>query len=145
MRLAGVDLEGVAREVVPGVIVWGDPLRIRQIVRNLVGNARRYGGPHPVLQVSARGDQVRISVRDDGDGLIPGLAGRLFEPLATGGASGSLGLGLSVSRQLARAMGGDLRFDRRSGWTVFELMLRRTGRPSTISSPAPSDLASIDS
>lgn len=88
-------------------------------------------------------DQIRISLRDDGQGLVEGLAGRLFEPLATGGASGSLGLGLSVSRQLARAMGGDLGFHRRSGWTVFELMLRRTGWPSTISTPARSDLTSV--
>ena len=50
-----------------------------------------------------------ILLRDDGPGLVAGLAGRLFEPLANGGASVSLGLGLSVSRQLARAMGGDLR------------------------------------
>ncbi len=139
--LAGVDLEGMTRQVAPGVIVWGDPLRIRQIVRNLVSNAHRYGGPHRLLDVSVDGDQVGISVSDDGDGLVPGLTDRLFEPLATGGASGSLGLGLSVSRLLARAMGGDLRFDRRSGWTIFELILRRTGRPSNIALPEISDLA----
>ena len=141
--LAGVDLEGVASEVEPGIIVWGDQLRIRQIVRNLVSNARRYGGPHRELHVEVHSDQIRISLRDDGQGLVAGLAGRLFEPLATGGASGSLGLGLSVSRQLARAMGGDLGFDRRSGWTVFELILRRTGWPSTISIPAPLDLTTV--
>jgi signal transduction histidine kinase len=143
--LAGVDLEGVAGQVAPGVIVWGDPLRIRQIVRNLVSNARRYGGPHRRLDVAVQGDQVHISVCDDGDGLVPGLANRLFEPLATGGASGSLGLGLSVSRLLARAMGGDLRFDRRAGWAVFEVTLRRTGLPSTVSPTDPSDLASTGS
>ena len=143
--LAGVDLEGVALHVVPGVVVRGDPLRIRQIVRNLVSNARRYGGPHRLLDVAVQGDQVQISVRDDGDGLVPGLADRLFEPLATGGASGSLGLGLSVSRLLARAMGGDLRFERRSGWTFFELTLPRTERRSAMSSADPSDLASTGS
>jgi signal transduction histidine kinase len=142
--LAGVDLEGVIRTVEPGVIVWGDQLRIRQVVRNLVSNARRYGGPTRELHVESRSEQVRIAVRDDGQGLVPGLAGRLFEPLATGGASGSLGLGLSVSRGLARAMGGDLRFDRRSGWTVFELILRRTGWSSiaAISASDPTTVAS---
>ena len=142
--LAGVDLEGVIRKVEPGVIVWGDQLRIRQIVRNLVSNARRYGGPNRELHVESQRELVRISIRDDGQGLEPGLAGRLFEPLATGGASGSLGLGLSVSRGLARAMGGDLGFDRRSGWTVFELILRRTGWPS-ISVLAPSDPTTVAS
>jgi signal transduction histidine kinase len=141
--LAGVDLEGVIRTVEPGVIVWGDQLRIRQVVRNLVSNARRYGGPTRELHVESLSDQVRIAVRDDGQGLVPGLAGRLFEPLATGGASGSLGLGLSVSRGLARAMGGDLRFDRRSGWTVFELILRRTGWSSI--STVPSDPTAVAS
>ena len=138
-----MDLEGVARQVEPGIIVWGDQLRIRQIIRNLVSNARRYGGTQRELHVKVHHDPIRISVRDDGQGLVAGLAGRLFEPLATGGASGSLGLGLAVSRQLARAMGGDLEFDRRSGWTVFELILRRIGRTSMISVPAPSDLTSV--
>jgi len=143
--LAGVDLEGFVRNVVPGVIVWGDQLRIRQIVRNLVSNARRYGGPTRELHVEVHRDQVRVSIRDDGQGLAPGLAGRLFEPLATGGASGSLGLGLSVSRQLARAMGGDLGFERRSDWTVFELILRRTGWTSPPSVSSPADLSSVAS
>jgi signal transduction histidine kinase len=143
--LAGVDLEGFTRQVEPGVIVWGDQLRIRQIVRNLVSNARRYGGPTRELHVEVHRDQIRVSVRDDGQGLVTGLASRLFEPLATGGASGSLGLGLSVSRQLARAMGGDLGFDRRSGWTVFELILRRTGWASTNLANKPSDLTSVGS
>jgi signal transduction histidine kinase len=141
--LAGVDLEGFTRHVEPGVIVWGDQLRIRQIVRNLVSNARRYGGPNRVLHVEVHHDQVRVSIRDDGPGLAAGLAGRLFEPLATGGASGSLGLGLSVSRQLARAMGGDLGFDRRADWTVFELVLRRTGWASSAPVDDPSSLSRV--
>ena len=141
--LAGVDLEGFTRHVEPGVIVWGDQLRIRQIVRNLVSNARRYGGPTRELHVEVHREQVRVSIRDDGPGLVTGLAGRLFEPLATGGASGSLGLGLSVSRQLARAMGGDLGFERRAGWTVFELVLRRTGWASTSPVDAERDLSSV--
>lgn len=143
--LAGVDLEGFVRNVVPGVIVWGDQLRIRQIVRNLVSNARRYGGPTRELHVEVHRDQIRVSIRDDGPGLATGLAVRLFEPLATGGASGSLGLGLSVSRQLARAMGGDLGFDRRSGWSVFELILRRTGWIATPALQPPLDLSIVGS
>ena len=143
--LAGVDLEGIIRRLEPGVIVWGDQLRIRQIVRNLVSNARRYGGTTRELHVEVHRDQIRVSIRDNGPGLVAGLAGRLFEPLATGGTSGSLGLGLSVSRQLARAMGGDLGFDRRAGWTVFELVLRRTGWVATNSGDMPSDLTSVGS
>jgi signal transduction histidine kinase len=123
--LFSLDLEGVVVEKPARIAVRGDALRIRQVIRNLVRNARRYGGPSHKLVVAAERGNVRISMRDDGDGVSPDLQARLFQPLATGGSSGSLGLGLSVSRSLARAMGGELSFHRRDGWTVFDLVLRR--------------------
>lgn len=125
--LSSLDLDGVVVENPGGLVVRGDALRIRQVVRNLVRNARRYGGSSRKLSVVADSREVRISMCDNGEGLAPDLQDRLFQPLATGGASGSLGLGLSVSRSLARAMGGELSFERRQGWTVFDFVLRRAG------------------
>jgi len=125
--LSALDLEGISVQVPEGTIVRGDTMRIRQIIRNLVENARRYGGDRRVLRVVAGDGDIRVRVRDDGEGLPDDLVEHLFQPLAHGGASGSLGLGLSVSRELARAMGGELSFDRCEGWTQFELVLPAPG------------------
>ncbi|MFP3914524.1 MAG: sensor histidine kinase, partial [Actinomycetota bacterium] len=91
--LAALDLEGVGVDVPTGLVVRGDALRIRQIIRNLVENARRYGGRRKALRAKVEERQVLVSVRDDGEGISSELAERLFQPLASGGASGSLGLG----------------------------------------------------
>ena len=56
-------------------------------------------------------------------GFFP-IKEHLFQPYSHDGKSGSTGLGLFVSRDLARAMDGDLRYERRDGWTVFSLELR---------------------
>jgi PAS domain S-box-containing protein len=92
--------------------VWADPVRLRQVLRNLLTNAGRYGG-RSVEVVSRRDlDRVSICVSDDGPGIPPEDWERVFEPYAavsgTRGLTGSVGLGLTVSRQLARLMGGDL-------------------------------------
>lgn len=71
--------------------------------------------------------KVVISVADSGPGVPNAIRERMFEPFAHGGASGSLGLGLAVARDLARAMGGDLRYSRSDGWTRFDLVLRQAG------------------
>lgn len=82
------------------------------------------------LRVSVRrsGDEVCIGVADNGPGLSPELRGRLFTPLATGKAErGGAGLGLSISRALVRASGGDLTVDEGPlGGAEFTLRLRTT-------------------
>jgi len=105
----------------------GDPNRVRQILRNLVENARRYGGGHIEIEVMPDGDRIRVEVRDDGSGVPISVLDRLFEPYqqfaAVAGVTESLGLGLSVSAQLAKLMQGGLTHERRGGWTVFSLFL----------------------
>jgi signal transduction histidine kinase len=108
--------------------VWADPLRLRQIVRNLLTNAARYGGDKVWIEVTDRDDQVVVAVVDDGDGVAPRLASRIFEAYERGHESGtkqpgSVGLGLAVSRRLADLMGGSLEYRRRDGNTRFELSL----------------------
>ena len=125
--LEGVDCGEMKVAVEPGLIIRGDRLRIRQILRNLIRNSVLHGGDDRRLSAELIGSEVVIAVADDGGGVPEAVRERLFEPFAHGGASGSVGLGLCVSQELAHAMGGDIRYVRRDGWTVFELVLRAGG------------------
>ena len=109
--------------------VWADPLRLRQIVRNLLTNASRYGGKRIWLEVSDRDDEVVITAFDDGNGVPGHLEQTIFEAYESGhdhavrAEPGSVGLGLAVSRRLAELMDGSLGYLRRDGCTGFELAL----------------------
>jgi PAS domain S-box-containing protein len=95
-------------------VVEGDPERIRQIVLNLLTNALKYTatGGRVVLSWELLAEDAEITVRDTGCGIAAEYVDRIFEPFVQL-ESGSLpaagfGLGLAISRELARAMGGDL-------------------------------------
>ncbi len=104
---------------------WADPARARQIVRNLVSNALRCGGKQIGILVRRREGHASSCVCDDGPGIPEEHRIAIFEPHRQGGqpASGSLGIGLHVSRTLARAMGGDLVYRYEGGSSVFEVLL----------------------
>lgn len=95
-----------------------DPLRYRQVLRNLLINAERHGGEHIQVQIESRGRWVVVTVRDDGDGLSPDSA-EIFDESPT--EFPGHGLGLWISRKLTEAMGGTLTYERRDGWTAFEM------------------------
>lgn len=119
---------------------WADPIRSRQIIRNLLTNAVRYGGGEVVVEAHEDGPQVTLTVRDNGDGLPPSEWERIFEPYQRAHEQptqpASVGLGLTVSRQLARAMGGDLVYRSDKEGSVFELSLPVPERePSGSSAP----------
>ena len=102
--------------VVPeGLTAFADPDRLAQIIANLVANAERHGAPPYVLEVSpAEGETVAIRVSDHGSGVPPEFVPYLFERFARGDQSGSgegSGLGLAISQGLARAQGGDIRYE----------------------------------
>ncbi len=107
--------------------VEADPLRSRQIIRNLLNNAFRYGGSSVWVGLRTEGRYVRLWVSDDGDGLQEGEDRLVFEPYYTARQTpsqpGSVGIGLAVSRQLARLMGGEVTLHRTEGRTVFTLIL----------------------
>jgi signal transduction histidine kinase len=109
----------------------GDPSRVRQILRNLLTNAERYGGPEVVATVSCAEGEVYIDVIDDGPGLPTPEWERIFEPYhrahESPGQPGSVGIGLAISRQLAELMGGGLEYHHRDGRSVFRLRLRAAG------------------
>lgn len=114
----GVDLPTIAP---PEVLA--DPKRVRQILRNLITNAERYGGTSRRVIAGADDGHAWLEVRDDGDGIPDEEASRIFEPYVTTGVGGSVGLGLSVARQLAELMGGSLEYEYISGESIFRLSL----------------------
>lgn len=111
----------------PDLPVYADTTRLRQILRNLLENAVRYGGEEVTLDAVKYGHQVTVLVSDNGD-LAESDIERIFEPyeqtedVAKEALSG-VGIGLYVSRLLARLMGGDLDCVREDGWTRFRLWL----------------------
>jgi signal transduction histidine kinase len=115
-----VNIEGDAE-------AWADKLRTRQIIRNLLTNASRYGGEAVRIEISERQGLVSIAVFDSGSGIRTLDAEHIFDPYFRSqkgeSRTDSVGLGLAVARQLARIMGGDLEYQRREGWTCFELTL----------------------
>lgn len=127
--LAGLtSVDGKEIEVVGGRgKVWADPSRTRQIIRNLVTNAIRYGGHRIRIEAIEAGALTTLTVRDDGQGLDPTVRERIFEPYQRAHdvptQPSSIGLGLTVARQLARLMGGDLVYRSSDGGSVFELTL----------------------
>ena len=100
----------------PDVVAWADPDRVRQIMVNLVMNAVKYtpqGGGTITLTCEASGDAVVVRVADTGQGIPHDRLESIFEPFVqlTAGLAerrGGVGLGLAISRDLARAMSGDL-------------------------------------
>ncbi len=104
-----------------------DPSRVRQIVRNLVTNALRYGGGDVSVGISRSNGHVYVDVGDDGAPIPPKDAMRIFEPYqrlrGSASAPGSIGLGLTVSRALARVQGGDVEVLREGNRNVFRLSL----------------------
>ncbi|MBL8991084.1 MAG: response regulator [Phycisphaerae bacterium] len=96
-------------------LILSDPIRLRQIVVNLVGNALKFtdGGAVRVALAAEPGDVLRIDVADTGIGMEPAETDRLFRPFTQADASitrrfGGTGLGLTISRALARMLGGDI-------------------------------------
>lgn len=102
-----------------------DPARVRQIVRNLVINASRYGGSSVEVLVEASPPVVRVC--DNGPGIPAAEWDRIFNPYeqvaGTEAARGALGLGLAISRQLAEIMGGSLEYRYTEGRSEFILSL----------------------
>ena len=113
------------------VSVLADPLRVRQVVRNLVSNAGRYGGSKVAIAVGSDAGVGYIEVRDDGDGIgsadPESIFGAYVSAHEPGTQAGSVGLGLTLSRRLARMMGGDLTYRRVGRETAFRLELPAAG------------------
>ena len=116
------------------VAVLADEDKTRQILLNLVTNALKHTPAASSITVSvSRGtrDRVHLDVADNGPGIAPERLERVFEPFVQAGGAlnrpvDGLGLGLTIARELARGMGGDLTVASKTGkGTTFTLSLRR--------------------
>ena len=120
-----------AVDVPEGIFAFADPLRFRQIVRNLLTNARRYGGETVTIQAGKNKGIVYIRVIDNGPAIAEHEREGIFQPYVRATSDralpGSIGLGLPVSRRLARLMGGDLVY-RYDDCSVFEISLPAAAR-----------------
>ncbi len=108
----------------------------------MVTNALAYGGEHVAIDLSNDGETVTVTVQDDGPGVPDMIVPRLFEPFLDRSDSSptmpqSVGLGLAVSRELARRMGGRLSYHRENGRTTFRLELPARADPDSRSLAVP--------
>jgi signal transduction histidine kinase len=98
-------------------VIRADARATQQILLNLAMNALKYGREGTVVRIEAAVEDRRVAIRviDESDGIQPDQYDRIFEPfvqlpLTGDGGTGrhGVGLGLAISRDLARAMGGDI-------------------------------------
>jgi signal transduction histidine kinase len=105
--LAGLDVAVLDDDSVGSVAIVCDEGHAHQILLNLFTNAAQAAAAHVRVKLSRVGTHVAVAVSDDGSGVSPSVAERLFAPFVTTKQRGA-GLGLSASRRLARENGGDL-------------------------------------
>jgi len=155
-------IEGVAQIVAPAAskkglnlaafvdpalppLVMGDPVRLRQILFNLAGNAVKFTQTGRVALFAERAtdtegrNRILVRVADTGIGIAPEVVGRLFKPFTQAESSttrrfGGTGLGLSITRRLVELMGGRIGVDSQVGqgstfWIELPLEAAETANP----------------
>lgn len=131
---AGLDLTFVeADKGKPRPSTYTDPHRVRQILQNLISNALKYTPPRGHVRVrvdfpdttDSPGPWARISVTDTGVGIPDGERDRIFDEFhrVPGTAAGGHGLGLAISRRIARLLGGDVTVQSAGEGSTFTLSL----------------------
>lgn len=114
---------------VPPLLAWVDPVHLLQVLGNLLGNSRKYGGPHAWVTARSMGRHVELLVEDDGPGVPPDFRPSLFERYSRaaevrGGRHRGSGLGLYIVRDLVEANGGTIEYvDSERGGAGFRILL----------------------
>jgi two-component system cell cycle sensor histidine kinase/response regulator CckA len=128
-----VTIEGKLDPLLPTII--GDANRLEQVLVNLLSNAldalKLVRPPRRLIVDSFlddTGGRVCVTVTDNGPGIAPEIAQRLFRPFATTKGAKGTGLGLYISRQIVREAEGELDVVRRDAGTQFLLWLPTTGQ-----------------
>ncbi|WP_299051366.1 HAMP domain-containing sensor histidine kinase [uncultured Nocardioides sp.] len=124
------------------LVVVGDPLRLHQVVTNLLTNARKYTPPGSTVTARAAQEDGRVvlAVHDDGPGFDPDAAAHAFERFARGDPArvraGGVGLGLALVEAIVEAHGGAARLESQPGDTTVSVTLPATasvaGAPTTV-------------
>ena len=116
----GVVLDAAYRKQ-PPVRVWGDPVRVRQVLLNVVGNAVKYNRPGGVVRIESAvlATAVQVQVADTGLGMTRDQLDHLYEPFnrlgrERGGIEGT-GIGMALSRQLLELMNGAIAVESKAG------------------------------
>jgi signal transduction histidine kinase len=116
-RSSGTELSAHLPE--DAVVGSWDRLRIEQVLANIVSNALKYGPGKPVqVSLEVDGALARLSVKDEGIGISPQDARRIFDRFERAVPTqnyGGMGLGLFITRQIVEAHGGDIRVHSRPG------------------------------
>jgi signal transduction histidine kinase len=140
LKLGVVDLDVLLARILTGIerpvrlsmsvgelgLCIGDPIRIRQIIRNLIRNANRFAVSKIEVSAVRTRDLTTVEIVNDGEPVPAGVIGKLFDPFVKGSNPGqpdTLGLGLFVSRDLAIRMGGALSYSYIRGKVMFSLSL----------------------
>jgi signal transduction histidine kinase len=125
------------------VELTADPIKLRTILRNLVGNAAKFTAEGEIVVTIAREtDGTRFTVRDTGCGIRPEDLAVIFEPFRQADGSmtrryGGVGLGLALARKMARLLGGDLEVESQVGaGSTFLFRLPHAGADTARPSPS---------
>lgn len=133
--------------------VFADRLRVRQIIRNIISNADKHGGPNVTIRGGPSGDRYRLDVIDDGPGVTTAISSRLFERFVHEGDSAltknSVGVGLSVAQALAIGMDCRVEHTQQPGETIFSIDIPLSAREVATNMDNPTDptnpVAELDS
>jgi signal transduction histidine kinase len=142
-QVAAAGLAFALEPCAPGLAARGDGDRVRQVVLNLLANAIKYtpAGGSVTLRCQADEDRVRIQVRDTGTGIRAERLPHIFDAFVQGERAlnrpdEGVGLGLAISRELARGMGGELAVESEPGrGSTFTLSLPRANVSAMVPVP----------
>ncbi|ART63678.1 sensor histidine kinase [Kushneria marisflavi] len=144
-RLEESDITVVSQMSETTCWVRADPVRLEQVLVNLIGNAQQAMSESVerrlILVVEKNDDQVILSVADSGPGLSEEVLDHLFEPFYTTRPAGNgLGLGLSISQRIISDLGGRLEArNRPEGGALFMIQLPAATTPDSPLSESPAD------
>jgi signal transduction histidine kinase len=136
-------------DIDPQLVIDVDPMRLAQVVSNLVTNAAKYTPPHGAIEITGqrRGQDAILRVRDTGIGIAEDMLPRIFDsfvqaPQAIDRASGGLGLGLTIVKNFVELHGGKVTAMSHGSGTgsVFEVQLPLLeSKPGTIDAELPQE------
>lgn len=116
------------------ITVMGNRVALRELFNNLLSNAAEAmpDGGRVTVTISPEGDTWSVAVRDEGPGVPAEVRDRIFEPFFSTGSESGMGLGLNITRHIARRHGGDVRLaDDEGEGACFVVELPRKGQEET--------------